>query len=141
MAGINYGRVALGALVGGIVANACDTVVGMFLMADEMQQMVQRLNLDPNIIQSSNVMATWIVADFVYAGLVAWTYAAIRPRFGAGPKTALLAAFVPYASVTAILAGFMAMGVFTESVYLKSAMFSLLTAALIGLAAGKVYKE
>ncbi len=141
MAGINYGRVVLGALAGGLVANACDTVIGMFIMGDEMQQMVQRLNLDPNVIQSANVLVTWIIADFLYAGLIVWTYAAIRPRFGAGPRTALMAAFVPYASVTVILAGFMAMGIFTPSVYWKNAMLSVVTAALVGLVGGKTYKE
>ena len=32
MAGINYGRVLLGGLVAGIVANACDTIIGMFVL-------------------------------------------------------------------------------------------------------------
>ena len=87
------------------------------------------------------MLVTWIIADFLYAGLIVWTYAAIRPRFGAGPRTALMAAFVPYASVTVILAGFMAMGIFTPSVYWKNAMLSVVTAALVGLVGGKTYKE
>ena len=89
MAGINYGRVALGSLVGGVAANVVDGLSNSFLMADDFQRMAQRLNLDPAIINSTGSMVTWIVVDFIYAALIMWTYAAIRPRFGPGPGTVL----------------------------------------------------
>ena len=85
MAGINYGRVLLGGLVGGVVANACDFVSNTYLMADDMQKMAQRLGLDQTHLNSGTVIATWTTIDFLYATLIVWTYAAIRPRFGPGP--------------------------------------------------------
>ena len=141
MAGINYGRVLLGGLAAGVVANACDAFTGMVLMADDMQRMAQRLSLDPNVINAPSVAVTWIVVDFLYATLIVWTYAAIRPRFGPGPKTAALAALVICLAVTVVLSGFVAMGIFTQDLYLKSAAFSLVTAVLAGLTGGYVYKE
>lgn len=86
MAGINYGRVLIGGLVGGVVANLCDFVVNMFLLADDMQQMAQRLGLDWATVSGSSVAISWVAIDFLYATLIVWTYAAVRPRLGAGPK-------------------------------------------------------
>jgi hypothetical protein len=141
MAGINYGRVLLGGLAGGVVANACDFVSNTLLLADDMQQMAQRLSLDYDTLNSTSVMVTWIVVDFLYATIIAWTYAAIRPRLGPGPWTAMTAGLVIFAAVTVILFGFAQMGIFTMPTFVKATMLSTVTAVLTGLAAGKVYHE
>ena len=88
IAPINYGRVALGAAAAGVVANACDFVTNGILMTEDMNRMTSRLNLDPNVVSSTNTMVSWMLVDFVYAFIIVWTYAAIRPRLGPGPKTA-----------------------------------------------------
>ena len=141
MAGINYGRVVLGGLAAGVVANVCDTITAMFILADDMQGMVQRLNLDLRVVDSAGVATTWLVVDFIYGTLIVWTYAAIRPRLGAGPKTAATAGVVLYLAVTVVLFGFQRMGVFTPDLFLKSAALSLVTSVLASLAGGYVYKE
>jgi hypothetical protein len=79
--------------------------------------------------------------DFVYATLIVWTYAAIRPRFGPGPKTAVRAGLVLYLAVTVVLFGFERMGLFTPDLFLKNAMLSLVVAILVGLTGGWVYRE
>ena len=56
MAGINYGRVALGALAGGIVANACDFVINAILFVEDNERMVQRLNLNPAQVEGRNLV-------------------------------------------------------------------------------------
>ncbi len=138
---INYGRVALGAFVAGVVANICDSVINGVLMVDDMNRMTSRLNLDPDVVSSQSVLVTWIVVDFLYAFLLVWTYAAIRPRFGPGPKTAMTAGLVIVAAVTVVLFGFQQMGVFTLDSFLKSAALSTVTALLAALAGGAVYRE
>lgn len=41
-----------------------------------------------------SINAPWLHApEFLMGLLIAWVYAAIRPRFGAGPRTAILAGF------------------------------------------------
>jgi len=141
MARMNYGRLALGTLVAGVVANFLDFVTNTFLMADDMQRMAQRLNLNPAVANSASVAMTWTVIDFLYAGLIIWTYAAIRPRFGAGPKTAIVASVVINLAVTVVIFGFQAMGIFTPDLFYKSAALSMVTAILAGLAGAAVYKE
>ena len=141
MGRINYARVLLGGLVGGIVANACDFVINTFFMATDMQQMAQRLGLDAATVNSSTVAMSWVGANFIYLLLIAFTYAAIRPRFGPGPNTAILAGLVPFAAVTIILFGFTQMGVFPMPTYIKGTFFSAVTTILGSLTAGAMYRE
>ncbi len=141
MGGINYGRVLLGGLVAGVVANACDTVIGMFIMADDMQRMVQRLGLDQRVFTSTSTMVTWAVVDFIYATLIVWTYAAVRPRLGPGPVTAMIVGAVLCGAVTVVLFGFQQMGVFTIDSFIKNAVLSFATALLASVAGAKVYRD
>ena len=141
MTGINYGRVVLGGLVGGVVANVGDFIVNSTIMADDMVRMAQRLNLNQAVMASPAVGMTWVVVDFVYVTLIVWTYAAIRPRFGPGPWTAIKAGIVLWAAVGVVLFGFQSMGIFTPDSFVKSAVLSLATTILASLAGGWVYKE
>jgi hypothetical protein len=141
MAGINYGRVALGGLAGGVVANACDFVTNTFLLTEDMRRMSQRLNLDWSVVSGPSTAVTWIAIDFVYATIIVWVYAAILPRLGSGKQTAMVAALVPFLSVTAILFGFVAMGVFTQDTFMKATFFSLITSVLASLAGTALYRD
>jgi len=139
MAGINYGRVALGALAGGIVANACDFVINAILFVEDNERMVQRLNLNPAQVEGS--MIAWAIIDFLYAFLIVWNYAAVRPRFGPGAGTAIKAGLVIWAAVTAILTGFEQMGIFTPDSFMKFMAASLVTNILVSVVGGYLYKE
>ena len=92
MGRINTGRVVLGGLVAGVVANALDYVINAYLMAEEGADMAQRLNLNQDVMQSSTYV--WIGVDMIWGLLLVFTYAAFRPRFGPGPKTAMLSAIL-----------------------------------------------
>jgi hypothetical protein len=141
MAGINYGRVLLGGLVAGVVANACDFVTNMYLLADDTQQMAQRLGLDRLHVNGGTVAATWVAIDFLLGLLIVWLYAAIRPRFGPGPTTAVVAGLVPFAAATLVLYGFTEMGVFTLPTFIKGTLFSAVTFMLAALAGARIYRE
>ena len=62
MSRINVGKVLLGGLVAGVVANILDYGINEYLMTAEAADMVQRLNLPADVGQSA--MVTWIVVDF-----------------------------------------------------------------------------
>ena len=124
-----------------MVANIGDFVVNNMIMADDMIRMAQRLNLNQALMASAAVGMTWVVVDFVYGTLIVWTYAAIRPRFGPGPGTAIKAGLVLWAAVAAVLFGFQSMGIFTQDSFLKSAVLSLATTILASLAGAWTYKE
>jgi hypothetical protein len=138
---INVGRVLLGGLVAGIVGNAIDFVINQYLLGADMAVNAQRLNLDPAVVNGTGSMVSWIIVDFLYGFLLVFTYAAIRPRFGPGPKTAVVAGAMLYLAVTLILYGFMRMGVFTEPLFLKGALFQLIGTVIVSIAGASVYKE
>jgi hypothetical protein len=141
MAGINTGRVIAGGLVGGVVANVVDMATGYLFMMDDMKANAARLHLDPAAMESTAGMISWVLVDFVYAILIVLTYAGIRPRFGPGPTTALYAGLLLYATVTAIMYGFLSMGMFTTTLFVKSALCALVSTALASVAGAAVYKE
>jgi hypothetical protein len=139
MAGINMGRVVIAGLAAGAVANAGDFVINTYIIPDDMAQLAQRLGLDQSKVEGS--MTTWIVVDFLWGLLVAFTYAAIRPRFGPGPGTACLAAILLYLPVTIVLVGFLSMGMFAQDAFMRSAGLQLVLALVGSLVAGAIYKE
>ena len=139
MGQINYARVALGAVVGGIVANAADFVINAYLLVEDGERMIQRLNLDP--VKAQAALPAWIVIDFVYAFLVVWNYAAMRPRFGPGPGTAFKAGCVIWAGIFVILLGFQQMGIFTPDTFMKQSAYTFGSMVLMSLAGCYFYKE
>ena len=139
MAQINFGRVALGGLAAGVVANALDYVVGTYLMQTEMSDMIRRLNLPVDAVEGS--MVTWIVIDFIWGLLLVFTYAGIRPRFGPGPKTAVISGLTLWLAVTSMFAGLMSMGIFTQQAFIKNGALYLASTLIASLVGAALYKE
>ncbi|HEY7699138.1 MAG TPA: hypothetical protein VIE88_12025 [Vicinamibacteria bacterium] len=98
MGKINMGRVLLGGLVAGLVMNVSETVLHAGVLAADGAKLIEewgRLGLKAEMRPS---LLVWLVGiTFVLGILAVWTYAAIRPRYGAGPKTALCAGLAVWA--------------------------------------------
>jgi hypothetical protein len=88
MGKINVGRVILGGIVAGIVSDILGYLVDGLWLAPRWADGMKALG-HPNL--SSNAVV-WINVLGIITGIVTiWIYAAIRPRFGAGVKTAVWA--------------------------------------------------
>jgi hypothetical protein len=139
MPGINVRRVLLGGLVAGLVANAFDFVITSYVMATEFASMLARLNL------SEAAMRPWIAlfaaADFIWGVLLVFTYAAMRPRFGPGPKTAVVSGVTLWLASAIAVSILMAIGLHTPQSYLKSSALYLVSAVVSSLAGAALYKE
>ena len=140
MAPINTGRVAAGGMLAGVVANVCDITWNMTLTQADMVDISTRLGASAD---ATTAMAAvpWILVDFVLGLVIVWTYAAIRPRFGPGPKTALLAALVSFVASTAVVSGFTSMGLMTPIAFLRGSLAAAVSVGLAGLAGCWLYKE
>jgi hypothetical protein len=89
MAKINLGRVILGGIVAGIVIDVIEFVLNGILLDHQWVDLMTGINRAPLGMGA----VTYFELLGLLQGLVAvWTYAAIRPRFGAGVKTAVYAA-------------------------------------------------
>ncbi len=91
MSRINMTRVIIGGLLAGVIINISEFILNMMVIADEMNAQMARLNLPPI---GGSAITVFVVLAFVVGIAAVWLYAAIRPRFGAGPKTATIAGIV-----------------------------------------------
>jgi hypothetical protein len=138
---INTGKVVVGGLVAGVVFNVGDFVINTMLLAADNAEFLKRLGIDPATMESFAGMAPWIVIDFLFGLLVIGTYAAIRPRFGAGVSTAIIAGLIPFLGATLVLAGFTSMGVFPAAMFVKGTIASLVNTTVGAVAGAWVYTE
>ena len=136
---INVARLVLGGFVAGAVANTLDYVINSFLMVEEMNDMAQRLSLSQDKVAAS--LWTWIAVDFLWGFLLVWVYVGIRPRFGPGPKTAVISGVTLWLTVCVIFAGLTSMGIYTQQAYIKGSALMLASAIAASLAGSAVYKE
>jgi hypothetical protein len=139
MSGINVGRVIVGGLAAGVVANVFDFIISSYLLADELAGMIARLNLDAAAMESS--VWAFVTVDFIWGLLLVFTYAAIRPRFGPGPKTAVISGVLLWVAISLLEAQIGAMGITTLSLYLKGAALYLVSAVVASLVGAALYQE
>ena len=141
MASINTGKVIAGGLVAGIVANAIDFVTNMYVLAPDYVDLAKAHNFDAAGFNSPAVAMTWVAVDFVFGFLLVWTYAAMRPRFGPGVMTAILAALPLFLAPTAVIFGFTMMGMFTMAMFVKGTVGAIVSTFAAAIAGAAVYSE
>ena len=94
MGSINRQKVIVGGLVAGIVLIVLDYVSGSFIFAPYITGHADALNAAVTAtMNSKRAMVGGMATDLVLGWATAWLYAAIRPRMGAGAKTAMCAGF------------------------------------------------
>ena len=87
MGKINWTRVILGGLVAGAVINIFEYVLNGVVLAKDMQAAISALGRQ----ESGGALVMFTVWGFLVGFFAVWLYSAIRPRYGAGVKTALCA--------------------------------------------------
>ena len=138
---INTGRVVAGGLVAGVVANAIDFVTNTYVLGADMQAWAASHNIDQATLTSGTVAGSWAAVDFIYGLLIVFTYAAIRPRFGPGVTTAIIAGLVMFLAPTIVLFGFTQMGMLTMPMFVKGAIGAIVSSLAAAVAGAAVYKE
>src|SRR5258708_8360723 len=93
---INFGRVLLGGLVAGIVLNIGEYVLNDKVFAAQVKEYLAKHNFPT---PGGNAIVIAVAMTFVLGIVIVLGYAAIRPRFGAGPKTAIVAALFAWFGV------------------------------------------
>ena len=93
---INIGRVLLGGLVAGVILNIGEWVLNGIVLKKEMDYFFVRCGLPE---PGTNFLVIAVLITFVLGIVIVLGYAAIRPRFGPGPKTAIIAALFAWFGV------------------------------------------
>lgn len=90
MGKINGLRVLVGGVIAGLVINVFEAVVGMAFM-DQVLAAFEAKGLV--VAEDPATMAVFVALGFVVGGTAVWFYAAVRPRYGPGPLTAMRVGF------------------------------------------------
>ena len=139
MGKINLGRVILGGLLAGLVLNIVDYVVYGVVMMSDMEAVMRDLGREP--VAAAQIL-WFVVIDFLFGILLVYLYAAIRPRFGPGPGTAVKAGLLVWVAA-ALLHGLaeMQMGIFPPRFYMIGIVVSLIAFPLAAVAGARLYHE
>src|SRR5437764_13776061 len=140
MGKINWGRVVVGGLLAGAVLNIVDFVFFGVMMKQDIAAAMQALGRQPGAMDS--LVPLFVVLDFVTGIGLLWVYAAIRPRFGAGAKTAVVAGVAVWFFVGLLHAlGEAPMGFMPQRLMTIGTCVALISIPLATVVGAYVYKE
>ena len=136
---LNVGRVILGGLLAGLVVNISETVLNLFVVAQAMEISLAAHNLPP---VGGVAIACFVCLAFVLGIVTVWLYAAIRPRFGPGVQTAVIAGLaVWFFAYLYGAAAIVLIGMLGRKVMLVSTLWGLPEIVIASIAGAWVYKE
>jgi hypothetical protein len=142
MGRINWGRVFLGGLLAGVVINIGEFLFHAVIFKDDMAEAMRAMGRDPATVMTGNAIVVWNILGFLGGIMAVWLYAAIRPRFGAGAKTALIAGvafWVIYRFFAAIAE--MNMGMYSQKLIMTGLVWGLVEIGIATLVGAWLYKE
>lgn len=139
MGRINTGRVIIGGLVAGVVMNLGEFILNEPILGDQWKTAMAALNRPP---VGGSAIAWFMLQGFGMGIALIWLYAAVRPRFGAGPKTAVWAGLTMW--FFAALCGFGStaiIGLFPGKLVGTTLVWEFVEMPLAALAGAWLYKE
>lgn len=140
MSKINAARVLLGGLLAGVIINLSEWFWNGVVFAKDFEEAMKALNRPEAL--SGQAMAVFIVWGFLVGILSIWVYAAVRPRFGPGPKTALRTGLALWLLVyVQATIGMAPLNLFPARLMLLGLPISLVEIVLATLAGAWLYKE
>lgn len=140
MGKINWGRLILGGIVAGIVADILGYLVDGVWLAPRWADGMKALG--HSNFSSNNWI--WFNLFGLASGIaLIWVYAAARPRYGAGPKTAIYAAIAVWILGVLLpnLSVMWAAGLFQINLTVMTTLGGLVEVIVGGLAGASLYKE
>ena len=139
---INTGKVVVGGLVAGLVMNVSGFLVQGMLLGKRMES--EMVAVAPSLQgrgMDAASMTGRVLTQFAVGLLLVWLYAAMRPRFGPGPKTAMYAAFVIWACGFLFYLDWLYLGLMSVSLYAIVSIVMIITLAIAAWIGGMLYKE
>jgi hypothetical protein len=143
MTRINFVRVLLGGVVAAIILFVISGIVDGAILGNQWRAWQQSLGPAVHPPAVGTEMAVWAVFNLIVGITGVWIYAAIRPRYGPGPPTALIAGFMVWVltMLTAALAHIAFGDMPPANIVIIDLVTGLLRAQLALLAGGAIYKE
>jgi hypothetical protein len=142
MGRINWGKVFLGGLLAGVVINVGEYLFHAVLFKDQVAEMMRAMGKDPASVMTGNAILIWNIMGFLAGIGAVWVYAAVRPRFGAGAKTAMIAGVaVWFLSRFLGAIGEMNMGMASQKMIMTGLVWGLVEVVIATIAGAWAYRE
>jgi hypothetical protein len=139
MGKINWSRVVLGGLLAGVVLNVVDWLLYGVVLAKDYSAAMQALGKQGAM---DNLIPWFVFLDFVSGVALLWVYAAIRPRFGAGAQTGVIAGLAVWFFISFLHAlGEAPMQLFPQRLYTIGVVVALFQLPIATAVGAYLYKE
>lgn len=139
---INTAKVVTGGVVSGIVGNIVGYVGFGMLLGPRMEaELVAAAPTLAGRSMTGSAIATQVVMAFLTGLVLVWLYAAIRPRFGPGPKTAIYAALVVWTCGFIFHIDWLIAGLMSTTSYALASAMALVQVIASAIAGAWVYSE
>jgi len=136
---MNYAGVLKGGIAAGVVMNISEIILNVPVAGAQMSKELAARNLAP-VTESQGVV--FVVITLLLGIATVWLYAAIRPRFGAGPGTAICAGLVVWTLSylnTAITMG--VLGINSMGIVLLVVVWTAIEMIIAAAVGGYLYRE
>jgi hypothetical protein len=140
MGGINVNRWLAGGVAAGILIWVMEGITSMLLYMDDMEAALTAHSLSMEL--SAGVMVLTVVVSLIAGLTLIFFYAAARPRFGPGPKTAVIVAVgFWFGGWLLSLIGYQMIGLYPTGLLIQWGIVGLVELILAALLGGVIYRE
>jgi len=139
---INTKKVLVGGLVAGVIINIIDFVANTLILGARMKAESDAFKPGmSDAMMAGNAVISYVIMDLVLGFALIWTYAAFRPRFGAGARTATYVAVLFWLLALIFTAGYRQMGIMSSGLWWSFAFIGLVNFLIAAWAGAAVYSE
>lgn len=139
MGGINITRVVFGGLLAGLVLNIGEYVLNGLVLAEQWSAFMAQSGMGE---YGAAQITAYTSITFLFGIILIWIYAAIRPRFGAGPKTAIIAGLMLWAIAWLLIgASLIAAGLYPMELIVATIVWGFFEAPIAAVAGAWLYRE
>ena len=139
---INTSKVVVGGLAAGVVANIIGFAGFGLWLGPRME--AEAVAVAPELAgrgMTTGAMVTQVILQFVTGLLLVWLYAAMRPRFGPGMKTATYAALVVWLCGFIFHIDWLLSGLMTPATYAMASVVAIIQVIAAAGVGAMMYKE
>jgi len=139
MGNISIKRMLLGGLFAGLVICLGEYIVGWLILGEQWAEVVAEAGTGD--LGATQIASLAIIA-LLYGVALIWMYAAIRPRFGPGPKTAIIAGFTMWVVAYFLVCAYViVIGAYPAGLLIAAAVWGLFELPIAAVAGAWFYQE
>lgn len=139
MGNINITRVLLGGLLAGLVICFGEFILGWVILGGQWAEILAEAGMGEI---GGGQEASFAIVAILYGIALIWIYAAIRPRFGPGPKTAVVAGLTLWVAAWLLVCAYViVIDVFPTGLLIAAIVWGLFELPIAALAGAWLYQE